>query len=109
MAIRDWLRPRILGGHGVDRLPDDGIADELTRCVREIRRRNLRRLVDDLTELMLQPADVEHDPEWRKRFAEATESLLTELQPYEADPARHGVWRSPRRRTRTAGSAPADL
>ena len=102
--IRQWLAQRVEGGHGASRLDEIQLQNELDRCYREIRRRNLRWRTEDLGELMTQPTEGESAPDPGKRFAEATESLLTELQPYELEPSRHGVWRTPQRRQRPRGA-----
>ena len=92
--LADWMAERLRGVHGTGLLAEAELDREIERCVREVRRRNLRWKSEDLAELMRQAAE-ETDVADRPSYVEAAEALLTQLQPYELSSARSSVWRRP--------------
>ena len=90
--LADWLIERLRGVHGVALLYEGELHREVERCVREIRRRNLRWQSEDLAELMRQAAEESQVVSGRD-YVEAAEELLTQLQPFELGSVRSAVWR----------------
>ena len=90
--LAEWLVERLRSVHGVALLYEGELGREIDRCVREVRRRNLRWQSEDLAELMRQAAE-ESQVVTQRNYVEAAEALLTQLQPFELSSTRSSVWR----------------